>query len=91
MANRLLTLDDLYSYYSTNFKRKTHFSAKKNGGKPIVVQVNGSMIFEKSEDNTEGLMPVVLQSCHIGKNLNRSNITKENMEKAVKKIQEYYQ
>ena len=87
MANKLLTLDDLYSYYSTNFKRKTHFSANKNGGKPIVVQVDGSMIFEKSEDNIEGLKPVVLQSCHIGKNLNRSNITKENMEKALPSFQ----
>lgn len=80
MNRRLLTLDDLYSYYSQTLD-SSHFSSKDTNS-PIVVQVNGKLNFEENSD-TEGLLPVVLQSCHIGKNLNGSNIKREVMEKAL--------
>lgn len=69
---RLLTLDDLCSYYSTH-SRSTHFSSKDSGS-PIVVQVPGNLTFDTSNEHTEGLLPVVLQSCHIGKNVNNTII-----------------
>jgi len=79
---RLLTLKDLYEYYSSNFKSSVHFSAK-DGADSLVVQVDGNLVFDKDADNTEGLTPVVLQSCHIDKNLNNSYISKETMEAAL--------
>ena len=79
MSNRLLTLSDLYSYYSTNFKKSTHFSYKNYDSSPIVVQVHGNLKFEESDSDKEGLLPVVLQSCHIDKNLNGSNIKEDVM------------
>ena len=80
MNKRLLTLDDLYSYYST-MSSSSHFSSQ-DANSPIVVQVEGKLNFEESSD-TDGLQPVVLQSCHIKKNINGSNIKQEVMEKAL--------
>ncbi len=80
--NKFLTLDDLYNYYSSTSKRSRHFSAK-DADANIVVQVPGTIAFEESDNSTEGLTPVHLQACHIDKNLNGSNISKENMEKAL--------
>lgn len=79
-CKRLLTLDDLYSYYSSK-SRSSHFNFK-DADSPIVVQVEGKLNFENSSDN-EGLQAVTLQSCHINKNLNGSNIKKSVMEKAL--------
>ena len=80
MNRKLLTLDDLYSYYST-MPHSSHFSSN-DANSPIVVQVAGKLNFEENSD-TDGLVPVVLQACHIDKNLNGSNIKKEVMEKAL--------
>lgn len=77
---KLLTLDDLYMYYS-NRKKSCRFSAKDEN-KQIVVQVNGRLKFDENSD-IEGLTPVILQSCHIGKNLNKSNIKESVMEEAL--------
>lgn len=74
---RLLTLDDLCSYYSTH-SRSTHFSSKDSGN-PVVVQVPGNLMFDTNNDYTEGLLPVVLQSCHIGKNVNSTIIEEDVM------------
>ena len=73
---RLLTLDDLCNYYSTH-SRSTHFSSK-DGGTPVVVQVPGNLTFDANDSHAEGLLPVVLQSCHIGKNVNNT-IIEENV------------
>jgi len=73
---RLLTLDDLCNYYSTH-SRSTHFSSK-DGGNPVVVQVPGNLTFDANDNHAEGLLPVVLQSCHIGKNVNNT-IIEENV------------
>ena len=83
MSKRLLTLDDLYSYYSANFAKGVHFNAKENNNNPIIVQVNGNLKFENSDSDIEGLLPVTLQSCHIDKNLNGSTIKREAMESAL--------
>ena len=72
MGRKLLTLSDLYDFYCKQNKSVVFNSA--NEDTEIVVQVDGSINFEKI-DNTNGLMPVVLQACHTGKNLNQSSIT----------------
>ena len=78
---RLLTLDDLYNYYS-NHSRSTHFSSRDSGS-PVVVQVPGNISFDVNDTSTEGLLPVVLQSCHVGKNANNTIINEEVMENAL--------
>ena len=74
---RLLTLDDLYNYYSTH-SRSTHFSSKDSGS-PVVVQVPGNLLFDMDNNSTEGLLPVVLQACHTGKNINNTIISDSTM------------
>lgn len=81
MAKRLMTLEDLYLYYSSNTK-SSHFSAK-NEGDTIVVQVNGLVNFEETDSDTEGLCPVTLRACHDLDNVNGSFISKENLEAAL--------
>ena len=78
---RLLTLNDLCNYYSTH-SRSTHFSSK-DGSSPVVVQVPGSLTFDTNDNSTEGLLPVVLQSCHIGKNVNNTIIEESIMTNAL--------
>lgn len=74
---RLLTFECLYDYFVNNgasFK----FSSQNDGDR-IVVQVPGSFKYDKFAKDTEGLLPVVLQSCHIGTNCNHSDIKEEVM------------
>ena len=79
MNKRLLTLDDLYDFYSKKKKSMT-FSAEKNG-EPLVFQVSGNLTFEENDDPTlAGLCPVRLQACHTETNLNKSSISYETME-----------
>lgn len=80
MGRKLLTLSDLYDFYCKQNKSVVFNSA--NEDTEIVVQVDGSISFEKI-DNTNGLMPVVLQACHTGKNLNQSSITDKVMKAAL--------
>lgn len=78
MNKRLLTLDDLYKFYSQKKKSMT-FSVEKNG-EPLVFQVAGNITFEKEEDSTiAGLTCVKLQACHTEENLNKSSISYETM------------
>ena len=77
MNRKLLTLDDLYKFYSTK-KKSMKFSSEQNG-EPIVVQVSGKISFEQSED-TEGLVAARLQACHTERNLNASSISFETMQ-----------
>lgn len=78
---RLLTLDDLCNYYSTH-SRSTHFSSKDSGS-PVVVQVPGNLLFDAEDNSTEGLLPVVLQACHTGKNVNETIINTDVMERSL--------
>ena len=77
MNKKLLTLDDLYRFYSTK-KKSMKFDSSKSG-EPIVVQVEGRMTFEQDEI-TEGLTAVTLQACHTEKNLNSSSISFDTMQ-----------
>ena len=68
----------MYNFYSTK-KKSMKFSADKNG-EPIAVQVEGTLLFKKEENNiTAGLTPVTLQACHTEANLNGSTISLETM------------
>ena len=82
MAKRLLYLEDLYDFYSSTYKRSTHFNADKSGN-PIVVHVRGKVNFENSDKDTEGLLPVHLQACHTNLNVNGSNIADDVMTSAL--------
>ena len=82
MTKKLLYLEDLYDFYSTKYKRSTHFSSEKTG-EPIVVQVHGKINFEESDKNKDGLLPVHLQACHTNLNVNNSNIEEPVMTSAL--------
>lgn len=75
VKKRLLYLEDLYEFYSAH-KRSTHFSADESHP-PIVVQAKGTICFNNDDKSTDGLIPVHLQACHTGKNINTSNIDDE--------------
>ena len=79
---KILTLEDLYNYYSSTSKRSRHFSAKDED-RNIYIQVSGNIIFEKDNDATEGLTKVTLQANHTGVNLNGSSIKDEVAEAAL--------
>lgn len=78
---RLLTLEDLYKYYASSTE-SIHFCAT-DADMPVVVQVPGNLSFNEDNNFTEGLLPVTLQSCHIGKNINGSKISEEVMNSAL--------
>lgn len=78
---KLLTLTDLYNYYSST-KKSCHFSSANNNDN-LVVQVEGKIKFAKSDKDTEGLCPVYLQACHIDENINGSNIKEDVMTAAL--------
>lgn len=79
VRRKILSIEDLQSYFFSQDESR-HFSSKDNGD-TIFVQVPAKMSFD--DDASEELMPVTLHSCHTGKNLNGSNIDKENMENAL--------
>lgn len=78
---RLLTIDDLYTYY-VNQGKNCHFSSTEEKTN-LIVQVPSTMLFKKSEKDVEGLLPVTLWSCHIDKNLNGSSISEKSMKAAL--------
>lgn len=89
MANtklkKLLTLQDLENFYS-NKKKSFHFSASDDA-EAIVVQVPGTIVFSEDDyDATLGLLPVHLQSCHIGGNRNKSSISEDTMKQCMQSI-----
>ena len=82
MKKRLLYLEDLYDFYSTKYKRSTHFSCQESG-EPLIVQVHGKINFEESDKNKDGLLPVHLQACHTDLNVNNSIIEESVMTSAL--------
>lgn len=77
MKKKLLTIDDLYNFYSTKKKSMT-FSADK-AGYNIAVQVNGK--FEvKQDDNSEGLLYGKIRAFHDLGNRNKSYIETDILE-----------
>jgi hypothetical protein len=79
MAKQILTLDNLYQFF-VDKNETVNFSVKESG-KPIVVKTNG--FFEADEDDMPGMLKLKLKVCHTEVNRNGSNISKENMEKAM--------
>ena len=79
MAKQILTLDNLYQFF-VDKNETVNFSIKESG-KPIVVRTNG--FFEADEDDMPGMLKLKLKVCHTEVNRNGSNISKENMEKAM--------
>lgn len=70
MNRKLLTLDDLYRFYSTK-KKSMKFNAEKEGYN-LAVQVKGR--FEVVDENEEGLMFCRVKAFHDLGNLNKSYI-----------------
>lgn len=77
---KLMTLDDLYSFYSQQAV-SANFSVDMDHP-AIAVAVPGRLTYEEDAQQL-GLTPVVLNACHTGKNLNQSRISKETMEEAL--------
>lgn len=81
----ILTLQNLLQFCYTN--NLTHYDAKENSGKLLVVHVPAKFseeITSTFNDNIpEGLMPVTLQACHIELNRNGSFISEANMTAAL--------
>lgn len=77
MPRTFYTIDDLAVFCKTNnFSR---FSSKEHDNKPLIVQ--SVETFEVSDNSQDGLMPVSLKACHIGKNRNQSCISEDVMRK----------
>lgn len=79
LAKRIETMSDLAAYFAET--KVAHFSAENSS--PIIVKVDGAMQFEEQEYDESMPLPVKLQSCHIGRNLNDSNISEEAMRDAM--------
>ena len=79
MAKQILTLDSLYQFFVD--KNETVSFSIKDSGKPIVVRTDG--FFEADDDDMPGMLKLKLKVCHTEVNRNGSNISKENMEKAM--------
>lgn len=79
MSNKILTLDNLYEFFVQ--QNKTINFNSKESGKPIVVKTVGN--FSTEENEMPGMLKLKFKVCHINKNRNGSNISKENMEKAM--------
>lgn len=79
MPRTFYTIDDLATFCKQN--NFSHFSSKEYDNKPLIVQ--SVETFEVSDHSKDGLMPVSLKACHIGKNRNQScideDVMRENM------------
>ena len=81
MSKNYLYAEDLYDFFVEHGKS---FSYNSNGNEDdeLVIFTLGSIRYDDTIDDKhkEGLLPVHLQACHIDKNLNKSEISKNNME-----------
>ena len=74
-------LDDLYKFFEEQNKDFS-FNAKDMDGKQFSIGMRADMTFDEENDEND-LLPVHLQACHSGENLNKCNITDDDMEKAL--------
>ena len=79
MANQILTLDNLYSFFVEQNKN-VNFSSQ-DSKTPIVVNVVGN--FSTEENEMPGMLKLKLKVCHTETNRNGSHISQENMETAM--------
>ena len=77
MPRTFYTIDDLAMFCKTN--NFSHFSSKEHDNKPLIVQ--SVETFEVEDNSKDGLMPVSLKACHIGKNRNCSSISEDVMKR----------
>lgn len=75
MADRLLTLDNLYEFYVQQNKN-VNFSSKESK-QSIVVRTPGN--FSTEENDMPGMLRLKFQVCHTLTNRNGSHISEENM------------
>ena len=82
MRKKLFTLSELNEYVKTG--RSFQYIAQDEK-EEIGVTIECNMMFASNDDNenTEGLVPVVLKACHTGTNINKSNIPEKAMKKAL--------
>ena len=81
MKKRLLTLDDLYSFFSSSNK-SFNFSSSETGYN-IAIQIPATFETIENDETQEGLYPVKFKVCHTGVNRNKTSVSKENMEAAL--------
>lgn len=74
-------LDDLYKFFEEQNKDFS-FNAKYMNGRQFSIGMKADMIFADENDEND-FLPVHLQACHTGENLNKCSITDEDMEKAL--------
>jgi hypothetical protein len=77
-------LDDLYKFFEKQNKDFS-FNAKDMDGRQFSIGMRADMIFDEENDEND-LLPVHLQACHSGENLNKCNITDDDMEKALSSL-----
>ena len=80
-VKKILTLEDLENFYS-KYKRSTTFSSKKSGYQ-LAVQIPATFEVD-NEYKDDTLLFCKSRMFHIGLNRNKSNVTKEAAEKAMK-------
>lgn len=79
MAKKFYTIDDLYNFCKENHFEK--FSSAEKGA-PLIVQSFGEI--EAADTSTMGLTPCTLMACHTELNRNKSFISEESMNNALK-------
>ena len=82
MRKKLFTLKELYDYVKTG--HSFQYSARDES-EELKVLMDSKLLFVNSDDSddTEGLLPVELWSCHLGENLNGSSIPEKAGKKAL--------
>lgn len=79
----LMTLEDLYNYFSSN-KASFEFDYQESDNKePIVVQVKGTLNFEKVDNSKDGMLPLRVQMNYVGDTLNQTRIKMKSQEAAL--------
>lgn len=79
MKKKYLTIDDLYQFF--NEQNKDFVFSVKDKDTQYMVVANAIMTFDETSD--ADLLPVHLQACHTGENVNKCNISEEDMNTAL--------
>lgn len=79
MKKKYLTIDDLYQFF--NEQNKDFVFSVKDKDTQYMVVANAIMTFDETSD--ADLLPVHLQACHTGENVNKCNISDEDMNTAL--------
>ena len=80
MDKKYLTIDDLYNFFEEQGKDFV-FNVTDQHDTQYVIDVNARMSFAENED--PDLLPVHLQACHTGENVNHCYISDDSMNKAL--------